>query len=72
MIDKTPQECMEDTERAKKYMEAMAESTMLHAKMMRVCYESLMDSGFNENQALELTKARGPFLTGGGVTEHAS
>jgi len=65
MIDKTPQEMMADVNKARRYMEATAEGTMIFAKMMRVCYESLIDSGFSESQALEITKARGPFLIGG-------
>ena len=71
-MTKTPQEVMEETNNAKKYMEAAAEGIALQARLMKACYESLVDSGFNDKQALEITKARGPFLVGGEMAEKSN
>lgn len=43
-------------------MDLVRKHTELNAVLMRTAYETLKSSGFTEEQAIELIKARGPML----------
>ena len=66
MVELDRNEMMEGVKQMKLFFEPMSEQIAAAAKFMKACYDSLVEAGFTPQEALQITKARGPFLVGNG------
>ena len=55
-------ELREDFERSKRMFELECDIINLNAKKYKVSFDSLVEEGFLDDQALEIMKARGPSI----------
>lgn len=61
----SPQDLMRNAQSLRERSEALIESNRVMAKLMKATFDGLVDEGFTPSEALEIVKARGPFLAGG-------